>query len=83
MKYHDKDQFIKIMRLQEEAIEAHRVFRGKLSEADELVEELRDEFGDAFVCDGQAYAINTASHGFTCTGTRYWVYHQPGVKEIK
>ena len=83
MRYHDRPQFLKILELQKQAAEAHEVFEAALKEADELVAEFRDEYGDRFVSNGELYTITNATHGFTCRGSRDWIYLRDNVKELK
>jgi len=83
MTFHDVTQVKKILQLQNEARAAHAAFAKKLEEADKLVAELRVEHPEMFICEGSLFRINTASHGFDCTASRYWVTRDVDVKELK
>jgi len=82
MKYHDRPQFLKILELQKKAVDAHETFEKALAEADELVKDFREVYGDSFVSQGKLYAINSATHGFDCTKSRWWIYLRDAVKEL-
>ncbi len=82
MKYHDKSQFIKILELQRQARAAHQLFEQKLTEADQLVAELKEEYGDTFVCNGNLFGITNSSNCLLSDHhTRDWIIRKD-VREL-
>ena len=84
MRYHAPDQINKAYRLQDEACAEVASALRKLKESDELINEIKREIGDRFVCNGIAYRIDhkAVSCVGILSGNRDWIQVDSGIRII-